>query len=74
MTKQFLDNIEARAAKLDVKLSAVVAEAGINWSTWWRWQQGDTSPTVKKLMELKAVLDRLEKAKPSEEAAPAETP
>lgn len=70
MTKQFLDNIEARAAKLDVKLSAIVAQAGVDYSTWWRWRQGDTSPTFKKLTLINGVLDKLEAEKA---AAPAAT-
>lgn len=60
MTKELLDKIEARAARLNVKLSAVVAEAGVDWSTWWRWRYTETSPTVKKLMQIQAVLDKLE--------------
>lgn len=60
MTKELLDNIEARAEKLNVKLSAVVTEAGVDWSTWWRWRSTTTSPTVKKLMQIQAVLDKLE--------------
>lgn len=64
MTKQILDQIEARAAKLGVKLSAVVAEADVDWSTWWRWQQRGTSPTMKKLTQIQVVLDRLEKTQP----------
>lgn len=60
MTKELLDKIEARAARLNVKLSAVVAEAGVDYSTWWRWRKGETSPTVKTLMQVQAVLDKLE--------------
>lgn len=60
MTKELLDKIEARAARLNVKLSAVVDEAGVDYSTWWRWRKGETSPTVKTLMQVQAVLDKLE--------------
>lgn len=60
MTKELLDKIEERAARLNVKLSAVVAEAGVDYSTWWRWRKGETSPTVKTLMQVQAVLDKLE--------------
>ncbi len=61
MTKELLDKIEQRASNLGIKISAVLSEAGVDYSTWWRWRKGETSPTVKSIMVINEVLDHIER-------------
>ncbi len=38
--------IETRAKALGRSMTAVCREAGIHWSTWYRWRAGTTSPSI----------------------------
>jgi hypothetical protein len=50
--------IETRAAKIGLPIAAMLALAGINRATWWRWKTGKFQPRA---ASLKRILDILEK-------------
>lgn len=49
------------AAKRGIKLSALLKIAGINYSTWWRWQQGKYQPRAASLEKIKKALNQPKK-------------
>jgi len=65
ITETILADIEKRAADIDTPVRDVLADASIDWSTWWRWKQKKSSPTVATLSRVTKSLEARErKAKP----------
>lgn len=60
-----LADIEQRAAAINTPIRNVLADAAIDWSTWWRWKQSKSSPTLGTLQRVTRALEAHErKAKP----------
>lgn len=57
-----ISDIEARARKAGYTIDQFCAKAGLNPSTWHRWKQGKTGPTMKNWAKVKAALATLEVA------------
>lgn len=57
MKLPLLDRFEEACAKADLRPTAVLRQAGVNPSTWWRWKSGTVSPTLRKF---EAVIGKLE--------------
>jgi transcriptional regulator with XRE-family HTH domain len=57
-----IENIEQRAATAKTPISTVLARAGVNDTTWWRWKNGKSSPTLSTIQRLGRVLDEIEGA------------
>lgn len=65
ITDTVLADIEQRAAAINTPIRDVLADAAIDWSTWWRWKQSKSSPTLGTLQRVtKALEARERKAKP----------
>jgi hypothetical protein len=65
ITDTVLADFEQRAAAINTPIRDVLAHAGIDWSTWWRWKQCKSSPTLGTLQRVsRALEDREHKAKP----------
>ena len=65
ITETYLADIEQRAAAINTPIRDVLADAQIDWSTWWRWKQSKSSPTVATLSRVQRALEARErKAKP----------
>ena len=46
-TRSILTNLEVRAAALGLNFTVLCREAGIAYSTYARWRNGDTDPLMK---------------------------
>lgn len=55
--------IEARAKKGGFKMSAVLAAAKVDESTWWRNKNGKASPLMSTLEKIDQALDKMEARK-----------
>lgn len=44
-----INDIERRAKAAGVSMASLLAKAGLNESTWWRWKQGKSSPLLSSL-------------------------
>jgi hypothetical protein len=65
ITETVLADIEKRAAAINTPIRDVLDDAGIDWSTWWRWKQSKSSPTLGTLQRVTKSLEARErKAKP----------
>jgi len=65
ITETILADIEKRAAYINTPVREVLDDAGIDWSTWWRWKQQKSSPTIATLSRVTKSLELYErKAKP----------
>ena len=53
------DEVEAAAAKAGASMRLVCATAGIAHTTWYRWKNAETKPTVDVLVKLRGAIDRL---------------
>jgi DNA-binding phage protein len=62
VTETILADIERRCADINTPVSTVLEDAGVDWSTWWRWHQGKSSPTLGTLSRVTSALDQREKA------------
>ena len=62
ITDTVLTDIERRCAELSTPVSAVLEDAGVDWSTWWRWKQSKSSPTLGTLSRVAKALDKREKS------------
>lgn len=60
ITDSVLADIERRCAAINTPVSAVLDDAGVDWSTWWRWRQGKSSPTLGTLSRVTRALDARE--------------
>jgi len=49
-------DIEARAEREGLPISDVLATAGINRSTWWRWKTGRFQPRAETVERIEAAL------------------
>lgn len=61
VTETILADIEDRCAKINLPVSNVLEDAGVDWSTWWRWKQGKSSPTLGTLSRVTSALEKREK-------------
>jgi hypothetical protein len=61
LTESILADIERRAAVINTPVKDLLDAVGIDWSTWWRWKQAKTSPTVASLMKITRELESREK-------------
>lgn len=61
VTETILADIETRCAKIDLPVSNVLEDARVDWSTWWRWKQGKSSPTLGTLSRVTSALEKREK-------------
>lgn len=50
--------IERKATDALIPMDAACAEAGIDYSTWWRWRKSGDAP-LKNFIKLKDAVDRL---------------
>ena len=50
--------IETAAQAAGLTMTAVLARANVNPSTWWRWREGKTGPLVKSLAKVSEALDQ----------------
>jgi transcriptional regulator with XRE-family HTH domain len=55
-----IDAIQRRAAAIRLNLNALCQQAGVNRSTFTRWQLGQTGPTCRALDDIEAALAREE--------------
>jgi transcriptional regulator with XRE-family HTH domain len=55
-----IENITDRAKAAGHEINAILERAGVNESTWWRWQNGKASPTLKTLQKIGRILDEIE--------------
>jgi len=62
LTETIIADIERRTAQINTPVKTILEAVGIDWSTWWRWKQSKTSPTVASLMKITRELERREKA------------
>lgn len=53
--------ITEQAAKRGIKVSRLLKDAGINHSTWWRWQRGKFQPRASSLSRIKKALNTKKK-------------
>ena len=60
LTENIIADIEQRAAKINTPVKDLLDAVGIDWSTWWRWKQGKSSPTVASLMKITRELESRE--------------
>jgi len=49
-------DIEARAERKGLPLADVLATAGVNRSTWWRWKTGRFQPRAETVERIEAAL------------------
>jgi hypothetical protein len=61
ITETILADIEKRAADIDTPVRDVLEHAGIDWSTWWRWNQKKSSPTIATLSRVTKSLELYER-------------
>ena len=61
LTESILADIERRTAAINTPVKDILDAVGIDWSTWWRWKQAKTSPTVASLMKITRELESREK-------------
>lgn len=61
LTESILADIERRTAAINTPVKDLLDAVGIDWSTWWRWKQAKTSPTVASLMKITRELESREK-------------
>lgn len=50
--------IESRARAAGVKMAAVLRDAGVAATTWWRWREGAVEPKLGTLRKVEAALER----------------
>lgn len=62
MTEQIINDIEARVVALGCSMAALLADAGLDESTWWRWKHGKSSPTIKSLVKVQSAIRAREAA------------
>jgi len=60
LTEQLIADIETRAAAINTPVKDVLESAGIDWSTWWRWKQNKSSPTLGSLSKITKSLEAAE--------------
>jgi hypothetical protein len=60
LTETIIADIERRTAQINLPVKTILEAVGIDWSTWWRWKQAKTSPTVASLMKITRELERRE--------------
>ena len=51
--------LEALAAKAKVRMSKVLAEAGVASTTYWRWRHAGIEPNTKTVRRIKDAIDAL---------------
>lgn len=56
--KNILDAIEARAGSLNVSLPVLCRDAGVQYSTIYRWRHGQSSPLLETFRQHTAALER----------------
>ena len=61
LTETIIADIERRTAAINTPVKDLLDAVGIDWSTWWRWTQEKTSPTVASLMKITRELESREK-------------
>lgn len=61
-----INEIVERARKLGIPMRELCEEAGVNHSTWWRWQQPDANP---RLRDMKHALEEMSKVLTNRELA-----
>lgn len=61
LTEKLIQDIEQRSAAINLPIKTVLTDAGIDWSTWWRWKQGKSSPTIASFNKLQRALEAREK-------------
>jgi hypothetical protein len=61
LTESIIADIERRTAAINTPVKDILESVGIDWSTWWRWKQSKTSPTVASLMKITRELESREK-------------
>jgi len=61
ITDTILADIEKRCADINTPVRDVLADAQIDWSTWWRWKKPKSSPTIATLSRVTKALDKREK-------------
>lgn len=54
------ERIDARCKAVDKTVTSVLREARVDWSNYSRWRSGETSPTMKVLQRIDAVLKKYE--------------
>lgn len=60
LTEKIIADIEQRTARINTPVKDLLDAVGIDWSTWWRWKQGKTSPTVASLTKITRELESRE--------------
>jgi DNA-binding phage protein len=65
ITDTVLADFERRSAAINTPMRDILADAGIDWSTWWRWKQGKSSPTLGTLSRVTKALEKREAETPS---------
>lgn len=53
-----INEIVERARKLGLAMRELCEEAGVNHSTWWRWQQPDANPRLRDMRHALEAMDR----------------
>jgi transcriptional regulator with XRE-family HTH domain len=62
MTEEIINDIEKRAVAIGCSMAALLADAGLDESTWWRWRHGKSSPTIKSLVKVQNAMKARETA------------
>jgi hypothetical protein len=62
MTEEIINDIERRAIAIGCSMASLLADAGLDESTWWRWRHGKSSPTVKSLVKVQNAMKAREMA------------
>jgi hypothetical protein len=65
ITETVLADFERRSAAINTPMRDILADAGIDWSTWWRWKQGRSSPTLGTLSRVTKALEKRETQTPA---------